>query len=91
MSLIDELKAWYEDESYPPQNEIDGVKQVSFEYTESHRWGTGFVAVYTDGKAFAAVADVKPATEMQDWGDYGEPEIYPVEPYTETIIKYRKV
>ena len=107
MSLLEDLKAWYEEESYPPegpeldQEYVDGnwvnkdtttvlVDEIDL---DSARWGTWFVNVYQRGDEYVAVRDCRPATEMQDWGDYGEPEIYVVEPRTETVVKtfYDKV
>lgn len=107
MSLMDSIKEHYKEASYPPDGpdldyvRVDGewVKKdtetelVSSEDRSELRWGTDFVNVYKRGEEYVAVEDVRPATEMQDWGDYGEPEIYVVKPRTETIVKtfYDKV
>lgn len=92
MSLLEELTKWYEEESYPPDGpELgDDVVQVAYERLGSRRWGEDIQITYHDGKDYVAVRDVEPATEMQDWGDYGKPEIYPVKPVEIKIIKYRK-
>ena len=80
MSLIEDIKNHYEDSSCPP---YDGdfeeeTELVCEEFLGKHRWGSTKQWVYKRGDAYVAVRDVEPATEMQDWGDYGAPEIYPV-------------
>lgn len=74
----------------------DGVvtEQVSYEIIDnSPRWGSRIQVVYRRGDEYVAVRDVEPATESQDWGDYGDPAIAVVKPFEETIVvtKYRKV
>lgn len=93
MSLEQDLKDWYKDESYPPDGPEIDAKLVDEKDLSNARWGTWFQNVYKRGDEFVAVKDCRPATEMQDWGDYGAPEIYFVRPHTETIIvtKYEKV
>ena len=90
--LIDAIRAWYEDKLYPPSggNLGPNVEEVHFDYLSSERWGMTFIKVYRQGNVYVAVEDVEPATEMQDWGDYGDPEIYEVEPYEVITTKYRK-
>lgn len=101
MSLLESIKAHYEEENSPPDGPdldyvlVDGewvkgeteTELVSEEDVSELRWGTSFINVYKRGEEYIAVRDVRPATENQDWGDYGEPDIYPVTPRTETIIK----
>lgn len=92
--LIKKLNEWYEEESSPPmRDDIYDVEPVAVVFIEEKRWGTLYEWIYKlgDDEVYAAVADVEPATEMQDWGDYGEPSIYPVEAYQVTVTKYRKV
>ena len=107
MSLLEDLQEWYKTEKYPPdgpeldQEYVDGnwvdkyttTVLVSEEDNGNARWGTHFTNVYQRGDEFIAVSDVRPATEMQDWGDYGDPEIYEVTPRTEVVTKtyYDKV
>ncbi len=109
MSLLDDVKAHYKGDNYPPDGpdldydlvdnkwvKREGGAQtelVSSEDEDDLRWGTAFTNVYKRNDEFVAVSDVRPATEMQDWGDYGEPEIYVVTPKTETITvtTYSKV
>lgn len=108
MSLLDSVKNYYKSGScYPPSGRdldcvfVDGewvrgdtvTELVSEEDGDTARWGTWFTNVYKRGDEYVAVQDVRPATEMQDWGDYGDPEIFPVTPRTETIVKtfYDKV
>lgn len=91
MSLFDDLNSWYADQSYPPSGNDVAAKVISEEYTDKTRWGMVFVKVYQRGSELVAVEDVEPATESQDWGDYGPPEIYHVEPHDVTVTKYRKI
>lgn len=93
MELIDRLRDWYKDESYPPGgSELgDGVERVSYEIKDSLRWGNQILVVYRLGEQFVGVSDVEPATEMQDWGDYGDPEIYEVKPVQVITTKYERV
>lgn len=108
MSLMDSIKEHYKEASYPPEGpDLDYVKNdegkwvegdtetelVSSEDRSELRWGTSFENVYKRGDEYVAIQDVRPATEMQDWGDYGEPDIYVVKPRVETIVKtfYDKV
>lgn len=85
------------DEHYDSDNDtwVDlgtNTEQVSWEVIDtSGRWGNQIEVVYKRGDELVAVYDMEPATEMQGWGDYGDPEIVPVEEYTVTITKYRKV
>lgn len=101
MSLLDDVKKHYEEENSPPDGpdldyvQVDGewvkgetvTELVSEEDRGELRWGTSFENVYKRGDELVGVRDVRPATEMQDWGDYGEPEIYLVTERTETIVK----
>jgi len=93
MSLIDDLRDWYKEESYPPSAwDIDDVEQIAYEVIDdSPRWGNVVQIVYKRGDELAAVEDIEPATEMQGWGDYGEPEIYKVSPVEVKTIKYERV
>lgn len=105
MSLLEDIKKHYESESYPPDGPdldyelVDGewvktdteTKQVSYEVIDdTPRWGDRIQAVYQRGDELIAVEDVAPATEMQDWGDYGEPDIFAVKPVTVTVTRYEK-
>ena len=90
-TLIEDLKDWYGEESYPPDGPEVNASQVSHEYLDSQRWGTTFEVVYKRDDEYAAVRDVEPATEEQEWGAYGEPEIYEVEPYEVVTTRYREV
>lgn len=81
-ALVELLADWYEDEAYPPDGPelADDVEQVAFNHYAARRWGTDIQVVYRQGDQYAAVYDVEPATENQDWGDYGKPDICPVTP-----------
>ena len=88
MSLLEEIKEYYASgEACPPFDEFENVHT---EPLETLRWGTMTQWVFKDGDEYVAVKDVEPATEMQDWGDYGSPEIYPVKPVEVTRVKYVK-
>jgi hypothetical protein len=102
MSLMDSIKEHYDSEHYPPEGpDLDYVQDADGKWVkgdtetelvseEDHgelRWGTTFINVYKRGDEYVAVQDVRPATEMQGWGDYGAPDIYAVTPRTETIVK----
>lgn len=107
MSLLESIKTHYEHESSPPEGPdldyvlVDGkwvkgeteTELVSEEDRSELRWGTSFRNVYKRDDVYIAVEDVRPATEMQDWGDYGEPEIFEVTPREEvvTVTHYDKV
>ena len=90
MTLLDRLKEWYADgETSPPMWDSE-FHLLDVEWLDDLRWGTRKRWIFRDGEEFVAVEDVEPATEMQDWGDYGEPEIYEVEPYPVVQVKYRR-
>lgn len=93
MSLIDDIKDWYKEESYPPYSgDIEGVDRVSDEVIDSSpRWGNTIQVVFKRGDEYVAVQDVEPATEMQSWGDYGEPEVFEVVPEEVVVVKYNRV
>ncbi len=84
-SLIEDIKNWYKNESYPPDGPEVDAELVSAEDGNQRRWGLEFTNVYKRDDEYVAVSDVRPATEYQNWGDYGDPEIYKVAPVTETI------
>jgi hypothetical protein len=68
------------------------TKQISYEIIDdSPRWGDVIQAVYQRGDEIVAIEDVAPATESQDWGDYGDPTIYEAKPVEVTVTKYEKV
>lgn len=93
-TLLEDLKEWYKSNSYPPDGpELGeaGAELVSEEDLSTLRWGTNFQNVYRRGDEFVALSDVRPATEYQDWGDYGEPEFYAVKPVEIVKVKYVKV
>lgn len=106
MSLLSDIEDWYKNNDHPPEGaELDeellagkwvskgtSTERVSWETLDtSGRWGNAIQIVYKRGEELIAVSDMEPATEMQDWGDYGKPEIYPVRPIEVTVIKYVKV
>ena len=89
MSLFDDLNEWYRTENAPPLW-VDEFDLVDESHLNELRWGALKQWVFKRNDEYVAVKDVEPATEMQDWGDYGEPAIYRVEPYSVTVTKYRK-
>lgn len=96
MSLVDDLKAHYASgEKAPPTWDSD-FEFVQDNYLSDVRWGTVKEWIFkkddesTGTVEFAAVKDVEPATEMQEWGDYGEPEIYTVVPKVVSTTVYVK-
>lgn len=92
MSLIDDVREYYKSASYPPMGGEVDAKQISYEVIDdSPRWGDVIQVVYERGDEIVAVEDVEPATEMQDWGDYGDPTIYEAKPQVVTVTKYVKV
>lgn len=95
MSLLEDLKQYYADGNhYPPEGDEfePEAEQVAWNVIDdSPRWGNVIQAVYKRGDELVAVQDVEPATEMQDWGDYGEPRIYPVMAKQVTVTKYVKL
>jgi hypothetical protein len=96
-TLLEDLKKWYEDANYPPDGgDLDygqntETELVSEEDLDQARWGTWFQNVYKRGDELIALVDCRPATENQDWGDYGEPTFYPVRAEAVTVIKYVKL
>jgi hypothetical protein len=85
VSLLDDIREYYEDASYPPDGSEVDAELVSEEDNDQARWGTWFTNVYKREDEYVAVTDVRPATEMQDWGDYGKPEIKLVTPVVKTV------
>lgn len=95
MALIEAIRKWYEYEKSPPDGSdlLEGCKMVEYERNGSVRWGEQIRVIYKHGNEYVAVEDVEPATEMQGWGDYGEPTIYPVIAVDKqvTVTEYQKV
>lgn len=94
-TLLERIQDWYKDESFPPDG-YAGFELVSEKTKDILRWGISKTWVFTSDDfpgQFVAIDDVEPATEMQDWGDYGDPEIYSVEPREQvvTITTYHKI
>ena len=92
--LLRDLQEHYYHESAPPiYSDYDSFEFVGEETLSEARWGTWKQWVFkaADAEVYAAVKDVQPATEMQDWGDYGAPEIYLVEPVEVKTVTWRKV
>ena len=87
-TLFEAITAHYEEDASPywPGK---GEEKVHEEVVDQLRWGYLTEWVYRRGDEYVRVTDVEPATEMQDWGDYGEPTIEVVEPYEVTVTKYR--
>lgn len=90
MSLLDDINEWYNTEKAPPLW-VDDFDLVGESVINELRWGYLKQWVFKRGNEYVSVKDVEPATEMQDWGDYGEPEIYLVEPLEVTVIAYKRI
>lgn len=106
MSLLADIQGWYRSAHYPPDgpdldqelvedkwvNKGTDTEQISWKVLDtSGRWGNQIEVIYQRGNELVGVYDMEPATEMQDWGDYGDPEIVPVEAVTVTVTEYKKV
>jgi len=106
MSLVEDIRLHYTEEKSPPDGPdldyelVDGqwvkkdteTRQVSYEVVDdTPRWGDLIQVVFERDGTYVAVQDVRPGTEYQDWGDYGDPSIFEVEPYNVTVTKYKKV
>lgn len=96
MSLLEEINAikpGYNGVSeWRVLDEIEDVEMVSNEYTGSGRWTEHWTAVFKRGNEYIALDYEKPATEMQEGGDFYH-EIYPVRPETKVIevTEYKRV
>lgn len=96
MTLIEAIEDWYKDESCPPRaNELindseEPIIELGWQYGEQRRWGQDVLVVFRRGDELVGIQDVEPSTEIQGWGDYGNPSIFEVEAYEVTTTKYRK-
>lgn len=93
--LLELMQDWYKEEHYPPEAKDihDDCIQLEYKILGSRRWGNDIKVIYQLNDEFIAVEDVEPATEMQDWGDYGDPQIYCVKPEVKLVevTEYNKV
>jgi len=91
MSLIEDVKNYYKGTSFPSPpiyDEWDDTELVGEEVLDSLRWGNLTQWTLRRGDEYVSIKDVAPATENQNWGDYGEPTIYEVVPVEKTITIY---
>lgn len=91
MSLLEDIKEHYKTEKYPPIDELDDAECVSEKALDQRRWGVTTEFVFKRGDEYVAVLDTAPATEYQSWGDYGDPDIYLVEPVEVKKIVYKRL
>ena len=86
MSLIDDVKEYYEEDSSPVYDEVycELVEEIE---GDRLRWGQQVTWILERDGEYVAVDDVAPATEMQSWGDYGKPDIYHVKKREEKVVK----
>lgn len=94
MTLLDEVKAAVQEEgnAYPDSytDIIEGAEIVRREYLDSLRWANILEAVIKRGDEYVAVRVMEPATEMQEWGQYGANDVWVFEvvPKEVTTVKY---
>jgi hypothetical protein len=106
MTLLQEITDWFAGTTKWPgglEDDIDNITLVEDKIVDTGRWSVIHDAVYvrklvhtvepeiTYLDEYVGVRYREPATEMQDWGDEGPPDIYALEPYEETVIKFRRV
>lgn len=103
MSLKEDIKNWFGGTTKWPGDldapgEVDCVL-LSDEIIDTSRWAVIHEAVYlrktiaareplTFSDEYVRVRYKEPATEYQDWGDEGEPDIEEVVPVEVTITKF---
>ncbi len=105
MTLKTDIEQWFGGTTKWPgdiEGDIDNVTLVYDEIVDTGRWSIIHEAVFIRKEVHTVnptityltehvgVTYCEPATEMQDWGDEGPPDIYEVEPYEETIVKYKR-
>lgn len=92
MSLIEEIKEHYSKSDRPVfWDYLDDAELVAEEPINKVRWGTLTKYVMQRGDEYVAIETVVPATESQDWGDYGVPTIYTVKPVPVTVTSYKRI
>ena len=102
MGLKTDIENWFDGTTRWPGDlpeEVDCVL-LEDEIVDTGRWSVIHEAVYlrksivgrnplTFSDEYVRVTYREPATEYQDWGDEGEPDIEEVEPVEITITKFR--
>lgn len=103
MSLKEEIVAWFGGTTKWPgdlHDEVDCVL-VDDEIVDTSRWAVIHQAIYqrktivgrdplTFSDEYVRVTYREPATEYQDWGDEGEPDVEEVVPKEVTVIEFVK-
>lgn len=94
MSLFDELKAlepgYNGVNEWTVLDEVENVEMVYNEYRDSGRWVEYWTAVFKRGEELVALDYEKPATEMQEGGDFDH-RFYPARAVEVTITKYEEI
>jgi hypothetical protein len=104
MSFIDDVKSYLADD---PEGVMDlpnalGCGVADVEHHDSRRWYDVIHTVFqlktkvsenpvTFKDEYVLVEHCEPATELQEGGDFPEPEVFAVEPYIVEVVKYRPV
>lgn len=101
MSLKEDIVAWFDGTTKWPGDLTEDVDCVLLddEIVDTSRWAVIHEAVYlrktiagreplTFSDEYVRVTYKEPATEYQDWGDEGEPDIVEVVPVEVTITKF---
>lgn len=102
MSLVEEIKA-YLDEDPDGVWELAHNLDIAFVETQVHderRWYNVKHTVFQRKNIvsqnpvrfedeYVLVEHCEPATEMQEGGDFPEPVVFPVEPYTVEVVRFK--
>lgn len=106
MTLLEDITQWFGGTTKWPgslDNEVPNCTLVEDEIVDTGRWSIIHDAVYVRKLVHTVEPEItyldeyvnvrykEPATESQDWGDEGAPDIWPVEAYEETVTKFRKI
>lgn len=96
MSLLEDIKAYFGDKGKWPGSitgEIKGTVLVEDEIVDTSRWSIIHTAVYKRDEEYVGVDYHEPATESQNWEDWGAPDVYPVHPevITVTVTKFTRL
>lgn len=99
MSFVDDVKEYL---SNNPKDvdcltfDLD-CRMVDTEVHDERRWYNIKHTVFeqydetTTNYSYVLVEHCEPATELQEGGDFPEPEVFAVEPYIVEVVKYRPV
>lgn len=100
MSLLEDLTEYGKTMTYPdPIGDGIDCAFVDDYIVDTSRWSIIHEAIYLRKTIvnhnplefedeYVMMVYREPATESQDWGDEGEPELYHVRPVEETVIRF---